>query len=96
MAMTSDLLIRGGTLIDGSGRPGEIGDIAVRDGRIAAIGHSLPESAAKVIDAEGLAVTPGFIDIKTHSDFTCRSTPRPRARYVRASRPRSSGTAVSR
>ena len=76
MAMTSDILIRGGTLIDGSGRPGEIGDIAVRDGRIAAIGHSLPESAAKVIDAEGLAVTPGFIDIKTHSDFTLPINPK--------------------
>jgi len=76
MAMTSDIVIRGGTLIDGSGRPGEIGDIAVRDGRIAAIGHSLPESAAKVIDAEGLAVTPGFIDIKTHSDFTLPINPK--------------------
>jgi len=76
MAMTSDILIRGGTLIDGSGRPGEIGDIAVRDGRIAAIGHSLPETAAKVIDAEGLAVTPGFIDIKTHSDFTLPINPK--------------------
>ena len=76
MAMTSDIVIRGGTLIDGSGRPGEIGDIAVRDGRIAAIGHSLPETAAKVIDAEGLAVTPGFIDIKTHSDFTLPINPK--------------------
>jgi len=76
MAMTSDILIRGGTLIDGSGRPGEIGDIAVRDGRIAALGHSLPESAAKVIDAEGLTVTPGFIDIKTHSDFTLPINPK--------------------
>ena len=63
--MTWDILIRGGTLIDGSGRPGEIGDVAVRAGRITAIGRSLPEGAAKVIDAEGLAVTPGFIDIKT-------------------------------
>ena len=68
--MTSDILIRGGTSIDGSGRPGEIGDIAVRAGRIAALGPSLAEGAAKVIDAEGLAVAPGFIDIKTHSDFT--------------------------
>jgi N-acyl-D-amino-acid deacylase len=76
MAMTSDILIRGGTLIDGSGRPGEIGDIAVRDGRIAALGRSLPEGAAKVIDAEGLAVAPGFIDIKTHSDFTLPINPK--------------------
>src|SRR5271155_2003094 len=74
--MTSDILIRGGTVIDGSGRPGEIGDIAVRDGRIAALGRSLPDGAAKVFDAEGLAVTPGFIDIKTHSDFTLPINPK--------------------
>src|SRR5437763_12500485 len=76
MAMICDILIRGGTLIDGSGRPGEIGDIAVRDGRIAALGRSLQEDAAKVIDAEGLAVAPGFIDIKTHSDFTLPINPK--------------------
>src|SRR5215472_5722915 len=74
--MNSDILIRGGRLIDGSGRPGEAGDIAVRDGRIAALGGSLPTGAAKVIDAEGLAVTPGFIDIKTHSDFTLPINPK--------------------
>src|SRR6201987_3195104 len=74
--MNSDILIRGGTLIDGSGRPGEIGDIAVRGGRIAAIGRSLSSGPAKVIDAEGLAVTPGFIDIKTHSDFTLPINPK--------------------
>src|SRR5438270_1397059 len=74
--MTWDILIRGGTLIDGSGRPGEVGDVAVRDGRIAALGRSLPEGAAKIIDAEGLAVAPGFIDIKTHSDFTLPINPK--------------------
>jgi N-acyl-D-amino-acid deacylase len=74
--MNSDILIRGGTLIDGSGRPGELGDLAVRGGKIAAIGRSLPPDAAKVIDAEGLAVTPGFIDIKTHSDFTLPINPK--------------------
>ena len=41
----TDILIRGGTIIDGSGRPGEIGDVLVRDGRIAAIGHALPRAA---------------------------------------------------
>src|SRR6266699_398971 len=74
--MTSDTLIRGGTIIDGSGRPGAIGDVAVRDGRIAARGRSLPAGSAKVIDAEGLAVAPGFIDIKTHSDFTLPINPK--------------------
>jgi N-acyl-D-amino-acid deacylase len=74
--MTWDILIRGGIVIDGSGRLGEIGDVAVRDGRIAALGRSLPSGAARVIDAEGLAVTPGFIDIKTHSDFTLPINPK--------------------
>jgi N-acyl-D-amino-acid deacylase len=74
--MSWDILIRGGTLIDGSGRASEVGDIAVRDGRIAALGGSLAAAAPKVIDAEGLAVTPGFIDIKTHSDFTLPINPK--------------------
>jgi N-acyl-D-aspartate/D-glutamate deacylase len=74
--MSWHVLIRGGTLIDGSGRPGEAGDIALCDGCIVAIGQSLPIDAAKVIDADGLAVTPGFIDIKTHSDFTLPINPK--------------------
>ncbi|MGA8552168.1 MAG: D-aminoacylase, partial [Stellaceae bacterium] len=74
--MTGDILIRRGHVIDGSGRPGEIGDVAVRDGRVAALGQSLPESGAKVIDAAGLVVAPGFIDIKTHSDFTLPINPK--------------------
>jgi N-acyl-D-aspartate/D-glutamate deacylase len=74
--MSGDILIRGGLVIDGSGQPGEVSDVAVRDGRIAAVGRSLPNHSAKVIDAEGLAVTPGFIDIKTHSDFTLPINPK--------------------
>ncbi len=74
--MSGDILIRGGLVIDGSGRPGEFGDVAVSGGRIAAVGRSLPNGSAKVIDAEGLAVTPGFIDIKTHSDFTLPINPK--------------------
>src|SRR6516225_2068839 len=74
--MTRELLIRGGTVIDGSGRPGDTSDIAVRDGRIAEIGRSLAAGTARTIDAEGLAVAPGFIDIKTHSDFTLPINPK--------------------
>jgi N-acyl-D-amino-acid deacylase len=74
--MTADILIRRGLVIDGSGRPGEIGDVAVSDGRIAALGPALSQSAARVIDATGLAVSPGFIDIKTHSDFTLPINPK--------------------
>src|SRR5207237_5644207 len=64
------------TVIDGSGRPGQIGDVAVEDGRIAALGPALAGDAKRVIDAVGLAVTPGFIDIKTHSDFTLPINPK--------------------
>src|SRR5258705_8357252 len=68
--MPCDILIRNGLLIDGTGSPGTVADLAVADGRIAAIGRNLAGDATRLIDATGLAVTPGFIDIKTHSDFT--------------------------
>jgi N-acyl-D-amino-acid deacylase len=71
-----DILIRGGLLYDGSGGAGTPGDLAVVGGRIAAIGPRIGGSAAKVIDAAGLAVAPGFIDIKTHSDFTLPINPK--------------------
>jgi len=74
--MSHDIVIRGGTVIDGSGHTGEIADVAVQDGRIDAVGRSLPAGSARVIDAEGLAVAPGFIDIKTHSDFTLPINPK--------------------
>lgn len=74
--MTWDILIRHGTLIDGSGCPGTIGNIALLAGRIAELGPSLAGDANKVIDADGLADMPGFIDIKTHSDFVLPITPK--------------------
>jgi len=73
-----DILIRGGTLFDGAGNPGIAGDLAIANGRIAAIlarGGGKDAAARKVIEAEGLAVAPGFIDIKTHSDFTLPINP---------------------
>src|SRR5262245_52670021 len=57
-----DILIRGGLLFDGTGAAGKPGDVAIRDGRIAAVGADIDDAAAKVIDAHGLAVAPGFID----------------------------------
>jgi N-acyl-D-amino-acid deacylase len=74
--MTWDILIRGGFLVDGSGSPGTLADVALAAGRIAAINPSLSGEASKLIDAEGLAVTPGFIDIKTHSDFVLPINPK--------------------
>src|SRR3984885_7180169 len=71
-----DILIRGGTVIDGSGSAGISADIAIETGRIAAIGADLSGDAGRIIDASGLAVTPGFIDIKTHSDFVLPINPK--------------------
>jgi N-acyl-D-amino-acid deacylase len=75
-AMPHDILIRGGLLIDGSGAAPVRGDVAIRAGRIAAIGPDVGDTASKIIDADGLAVAPGFIDIKTHSDFTLPINPK--------------------
>jgi N-acyl-D-amino-acid deacylase len=62
-----DLVIRGGTVIDGSGRPRYRADVGVRDGRIAALGK-LQEKGTEEIDADGMFVSPGFIEVHTHMD----------------------------
>src|SRR5438093_1713396 len=67
MAEHFDLLIRGGLLVDGTGAPARRGDVGVRDGRIAALG-AVTGSADRVLEADGAAVTPGFVDIHTHYD----------------------------
>ncbi|MFC7539493.1 amidohydrolase family protein [Siccirubricoccus deserti] len=65
--MEADLVIRGGTVVDGTGRAGFEADVAVKDGRIAAIGPGLPRGREE-ISAKGRLVTPGFVDIHTHYD----------------------------
>ena len=65
--MKHDLIISGGTVIDGTGAPGFIADVAVRDGKISAVGHKLG-AARERVDAKGLFVTPGFVDVHTHYD----------------------------
>ncbi|SDB19617.1 N-acyl-D-amino-acid deacylase family protein [Belnapia rosea] len=65
--MAEDLVIRGGTIVDGTGKPGFAADLAVSGGRITAIGPDLPPGR-KEIDATGRLVTPGFVDIHTHYD----------------------------
>ena len=64
---TYDLVIRNGRIIDGTGAPGYAGDLAITDGRIAAIGQ-IDGTGAQEIDATGHLVTPGFVDIHTHYD----------------------------
>jgi N-acyl-D-amino-acid deacylase len=66
----TDIVIRGGTVIDGTGGKPREADVAIRDGKIAEIGRDVGASRAQVIDAKGKVVAPGFIDIKTHSDWT--------------------------
>jgi N-acyl-D-aspartate/D-glutamate deacylase len=69
-AQDFDLLIVHGHVFDGTGNPGYDGDVGIRQGRIAAMGHLAGKTATRTIDASGLTVTPGFIDMHNHSDTT--------------------------
>jgi N-acyl-D-aspartate/D-glutamate deacylase len=62
-----DLLVRGGNVVDGSGQPARAADVGIREGRIVAVGR-IDEPAREQLDADGLLVTPGWVDVHTHYD----------------------------
>ncbi|PAW82721.1 MAG: aminoacylase [Pedosphaera sp. Tous-C6FEB] len=66
-AQEYDLVLRGGRLMDGSGQPAVVADVAVKGGRIAAVGR-IPGTAKRTVDVTGLVVAPGFIDTHTHAE----------------------------
>jgi N-acyl-D-aspartate/D-glutamate deacylase len=63
-----DYVIKGGTIVDGTGADRRQGDVGVRDGVIVEVGGSITESAKETIDADGAIVTPGWVDVHTHYD----------------------------
>ena len=65
--MTYDLKITGGTIVDGTGKPGFVGDIGIKDGKVVALGKA-EGAATTTIDAKGKVVSPGFVDVHTHYD----------------------------
>src|SRR5262249_9512584 len=71
-----DLIIRGGTVFDGSGAAGVEADVAITGDTIAAVAPRISQSGTNEIDAKGMAVAPGFIDIHSHADGTMFDDPR--------------------
>ncbi len=63
-----DLIIRGATVVDGTGAPSRVADVGIADGRIAQVEDTITEGAKRVFDADGLVLAPGFVDLHTHYD----------------------------
>ena len=84
----STTLFRNGLVFDGTGAPGQQQDLLIRDGRVAAIGHDLPEDGVeRVIDCAGKWVMPGLIDIHTHMDLEVELSPNCPRSFVTAPPP---------
>ncbi|GAA1903376.1 D-aminoacylase [Streptomyces sodiiphilus] len=73
--MPADLVLRGGTVLDGTGSPGRREDVAVSGGRVLAVGRDPGIPARRVLDVSGAVVCPGFIDLHSHADFTVMANP---------------------
>ncbi|MBY0490716.1 MAG: D-aminoacylase [Gemmatimonadaceae bacterium] len=71
-----DLVVRGGHVLDGTGAAARVADIAVSNGRIVAVGATLKDTGREEINARGMTVAPGFIDIHSHGDGNLRDDPR--------------------
>jgi len=69
-----DLVIKNAQIIDGSGKAGFTGDVGIKDSRIIKLGNVATNNAKKIIDAKGLTLTPGFIDVHTHYPYTATSS----------------------
>ncbi len=92
--MSADVVIRGGTVFDGSGAPGRAADVAIAGGAIREIGPKL--RGERELDASGCAVAPGFIDIHTHYDAQVFWDPALRRRHPTVSPRWWRATAASR
>src|SRR4051794_39379481 len=64
----ADVVLRGGTVFDGTGKPGVVADVALKGDRVVAVGSFTAAGSPRVIGVKGLVVAPGFIDLHTHSD----------------------------
>src|SRR5262249_10370705 len=68
-AVEADVVLKNATLVDGTGKPATVGDLAIKDDRIVAVGAFKVAGKARLLDCTGMIVAPGFIDLHTHSDF---------------------------